>query len=76
MAAEVFSANVKASSVFSLEKKLGGAYTIDATADAALAALTTANTVSDVLDILSENVKRGHVVSATGIGKASHVDAS
>ena len=71
MTAETFTTVVRPATVFSLEKKLGGAYVLDATADAALAALTTSSTVSDVLDILSENVKRGHVVAANQIGKAS-----
>ena len=63
------------STVWSTEKKKGGAYALDADAVTALTAVTTANTISEVLDILSEVVKRSHVVSAGGIGKVTRTDA-
>lgn len=65
-----------ASTVFSTEKKKGGAYTLTSAAVTALGGLTTANTVSEVLDILSEVVKDSHVVGANSIGKATSVDNS
>ena len=61
--------------MFSTEKKKGGAYALTSAAVTALGAVTTSSTVSDVLDILSEVVKDSHVVTSTGIGKASHVDS-
>ena len=42
------------STVWSTEKKKGGAYVLDATAVTALTAVTTATTINEVLDILSE----------------------
>lgn len=72
MTAQVFTANVKPASTLSSCKPEGeGATKLDATADAALAALTTANTVSDVLDILSACVARAKAVDSNTIGKAS-----
>ena len=63
------------STVWSTEKKKGGAYPLTATAVTALTAVTTATTINEVLDILSEVVKASHVVSAGGIGKATRTDA-
>ena len=63
------------STVWSTEKKKGGAYPLDATAVTALSAVTTATTINEVMDILSEVVKASHVVSAGGIGNATRVDA-
>lgn len=62
--------------VFSTDKKQGGAYTLTSAAVTALGGLTTANTVSEVLDILSEVVKDSHVVGTNSIGKATSVDNS
>lgn len=64
------------SSVFSVEKKKGGSYVLTAAAVTALGGLTTANTVSEALDILSEVVKDSHAVGASSIGKATSVDNS
>lgn len=48
-----------------------GAVAIDATADAALAAITTASTVRDVLEILDACIARSKAVTATSIGGAA-----
>ncbi len=58
---------------FSTIKRKGGAYTLDATAVSELASLTSSNTVSDVLDILSALTARAHTVGSNAIGKASSV---
>jgi hypothetical protein len=71
MTAETFTAVVREPSGFSTEKKKRGADALDATALTALGALTTGATASDVLDILSANQKRAHVVAAGQIGKAT-----
>lgn len=77
MTAETFTATIKPASILSLCKYEGEAATkIDATADTALAAITTANTVGDVLDILSACVARGNTVTATSIGLAASVKSS
>jgi hypothetical protein len=74
MTAQVFTANVKPASALSLCKhEAEAATTIDATADAALAGITTASTVGDVLDILSACVARANAVTSTSIGKATSV---
>ena len=73
MTAETFSAVVRPASTFSTEKKKGGSYALTADAVTALGALTTASSVSDVLDILSTVTKDSHVVDAGQIGKASSV---
>jgi hypothetical protein len=73
MTAQVFTASVKPGSIFSLEKKKGGRIRIDATADTALAAITTANRVSDVLQILSDLVERAEAVTGSSIGAATSV---
>ncbi len=56
---------------FSTEKKKGGAYTLTSAAVTALGNLTTANTINEVLDILSTVTKDQHVVAANQIGKAT-----
>lgn len=77
MTAQVFTATVKAASALSLCKYEGEAATkIDATADSALAAITTSNTVGDVLDILSACVARGNAVDGDTIGLATSVKSS
>ena len=63
------------STVFSTEKKKGGSYVLTADAVTALGAVTTATTVSEVLDILSEVVRASHPVTADGIGLATRTDA-
>ena len=73
MTAETFSAVVRPATGFSTEKKKRGSDALDATALSDLAALTTGATAADVLDILSANQKRAHVVAAGQIGKASSV---
>lgn len=76
MTAETFTAVVRPASTFSTEKKKCGSTKIDATADAALAGITTASTVADVLDILSACVARGRAVTSNSIGLAQSVDNS
>ena len=71
MTAETFTAVVRPASGFSLEKSNRGSDLLDATAVAALAALDITGTAADVLDILSANQKRAHVVAANQLGKAS-----
>ena len=66
-----YTAVVRSPSGFSTEKKKRGADVLDATALTALDDLTAGATASDVLDILSANQHRAHVVTASGIGKAS-----
>ena len=73
MTAETFSAVVRHASTFSTEKKKGGSYALTADAVTALGALTTASSVSDVLDILSTVTKDSHVVDAGQIGYATSV---
>ena len=63
------------STVFSTEKKKGGAYVLTSAAVTALSALTTSSTISDALDILSTVVKNSHVVTSTSIGFASSAPA-
>lgn len=71
MSAEVFTAVVRPATTFSTERKKGGSYVLTADAVTALAAVTTATTVADVLAVLSTVTKDSHVVSATSFGKAS-----
>lgn len=73
MTAETFTASVKQPSVFSTEKKKGGNYNLTAGAVTVLAGLTTSNTVSDVLDVLSTVVEDSHPVSASVTGKAESI---
>ena len=56
---------------FSTEKKKGGSYKLTADAIEKLAAFTTDNSVSDVLDVLSEVTRDSHVVGPNRIGKAT-----
>lgn len=71
MTAQTFTAVVRPATTFSTEKKKGGNYVLTSTAVTALAALTTANTVSDVLNILSTVTEDSHVVASAQIGKAT-----
>ena len=71
MTAETFSAVVRPASTFSTEKKKGGSYNLRSADVTALAALTTDNTVADVLDILSTITKGSHEVAPGQIGKSS-----
>ena len=66
-----YNASKLMSTVFSTEKKKGGAYVLTSAAVTALAGMTTSNTISDVLDVLSTVVKDSHVVGANSIGKAT-----
>ena len=75
MTAETFTAVVRPPSTFSTERKKGGSYKLDATAVAALGALTTASTVSDVLAICSQVTKDLHEVAPNQIGFATSVEA-
>lgn len=75
MTAQVFTASVKNASTFSTCKAEGEAATkIDATADAALAAITTSSTVGDVLNILSACVARANAVTSSTVGLATSVN--
>ena len=56
---------------FSTERKKGGDYVLTSDAVTALAAVTTATTVREVLDVLSTVTKDSHVVAQGSIGKAS-----
>jgi large repetitive protein len=49
---------------------------IDATADTALAAITTSSTVADVLEIVDACIARSYVVTANSVGDATSVKAS
>ena len=73
MTAETFSAVVRPATGFSTEKKKRGSDVLDATALTALAGLTSGATAADVLDLLSANQKRAHVVAPGQIGKATSV---
>ena len=73
MTAETFSAVVRPATGFSTEKKKRGSDLLDATCLTALAGLDGTATAADVLDLLSANQKRAHVVAAGQIGKASSV---
>ena len=67
---------VRPSSVFSTEKKKCGSAPLTAAAVTSLGAVTTATTVAEVLDILSEVVEADRVVTANTIGRATSVDNS
>ena len=71
MTAETFTAVVRPASTFSTERKKGGSYALTADAVTALTAVTTANTVADVLAILSTVTKDSHVVAPNQIGGAT-----
>ena len=76
MSATTHTVVVRPSSVFSTEKKKGGAALLTSTAVTALSGVSTATTVSAVLDILSEVVEADRVVTGSSIGRASSVDNS
>lgn len=59
--------------VFSTVRPKGARYNIDATADTALADLTTSSTIRNALDILGDVVERARAVDKDTIGSASHV---
>lgn len=71
MAAENYTAVVKPASTFSLSKRNNSSYKLDAAAVTALGAVTTANTVADVLDILSTVTRDLHEVAPNQIGYAT-----
>ena len=73
---DTYTAVVRPASVFSTEKKKCGSAPLTSTAVTALGAVTTATTVSEVLDILSEVVEADRVVTSNSIGRASSVDNS
>lgn len=72
MTAQVFAATVKPRGAFADETEYRG-IKIDATGDTALAAITTASTVGDVLDILSAVVGRNRVTAVASTGYATSV---
>ena len=73
MTAETFSAVVRPATTFSSERKKGASYTLTTAAVTALAAVTEATTVREVLAILSEVTHASHVVAPGQIGKATSV---
>jgi hypothetical protein len=76
MTAQVFTASVKPASLLSTCKaEAEGNTKLDATAVTALAALTTANRIENVIDILSACAARANVVTASSIGLATSVKA-
>jgi hypothetical protein len=72
MTAQVFAATVKPRGAFADETEYRG-IKIDATGDTALAAITTASTIGDVLDILSAVVGRNRVTAVASTGYATSV---
>ena len=76
MTATTHTVVVRPSSVFSTEKKKCGSAPLTSSAVASLGAVTTANTVADILDILSECVEADRVVAPNKIGRATSVDNS
>jgi hypothetical protein len=74
MTAETFTADVKAASMFATDRFKGGGVPIDATAEGALNIINTANTVADVLQILSDCVARSHEVGPNTMGLAVSVE--
>lgn len=72
MTAQVFTTTVKPRGAFATETEYRG-IKIDATADTALAAITTASTIGDVLDILSACVGRNRVTAVATTGYATSV---
>jgi hypothetical protein len=72
MTAQVFTATVKPRGAFATETEYRG-IKIDATADTALSAITTASTIGDVLDILSACVGRNRVTAVATTGYATSV---
>ena len=71
MSAETYTAVVRPSTVWSTEKKKGGNYALTDDAVTALAAVTTATTINEVLDVISTVVRDSHVVDANQIGGAT-----
>ena len=71
MTATTHTVVVRPSSVFSTEKKKCGSAPLTSAAVTSLGAVTTATTVAEVLDILSEVVEADRVVTANSIGRAS-----
>lgn len=74
MTAQVFTASVKNRGAFITETEYRE-IKIDATADTALAAITTASTVGDVLNILDGCVGRNRVTDVDSTGYATSVKA-
>lgn len=74
MTATTSTATVRPATVFSTEKKKGGAYVLDATCRTALGALGATATTSNVLDLLSANQRRAHAVGANQIGFATSTE--
>lgn len=74
MTAQVFAANVKNRGAFITDTKYRE-IKIDATADTALAAITTASTVGDVLKVLDGCVARNRVTDVDTTGYATSVKA-
>lgn len=73
MSATTHTVVVRPSSVFSTEKKKGGAALLTSTAVTALVGVSTATTVSAVLDILSEVVEADRVVTNNSVGGAGSI---
>lgn len=71
-----YAVTVKAPSIFSIEKKLGGSIKLDATCVTALGLVSTNDDINLVLDFLSALVERAHAVDVDSIGKATSVQAS
>lgn len=74
MTAQVFTATVKARGAFAEDPEYRK-IKIDATADTALAAITTASTVGDVLKILAACIGRNRVTAVASTGYATSVKA-
>jgi len=72
MTAQVFTATVEPRGAFATETEFRK-IKIDATADTALAAITTASTVGDVLKILNALVGRNRVTTVATTGYATSV---
>lgn len=75
MTAQTFDATIKGASMFSTDRFKGGGVSIDETAEVALNLISTASTVADVLQILSDCVARSHEVGPNQIGLATSVEA-
>ena len=71
MTAETFTAVTRPPSTFSTSKRNRSNAALTAGAVTALSALTTANTVAEVLDILSGVTKDDYVVGANQMGRAT-----
>lgn len=75
MTAEVFTAISHAPSTFALDKNLSGGYPLTSDAVTALGAMSTSDSVVDVLQILSDVTAAQHVVGTDSIGYATSVRA-